>query len=158
MDSFIFGSPVQHIGGQVLSWTADDWTKLSVAVVDDSKAVRSMMRLMLLSLGVGEVLLYENVSEAMDGIEKKKPDLVISDYYMVPETGLDLLKRLRQSTEEFTRALPFLMMSGYEKTDTSLSSEISGYMPKPVTADLVKHHIMSACVDRTDKESKFGRA
>ncbi|KKJ75397.1 hypothetical protein WH95_18250 [Kiloniella litopenaei] len=133
-----------------MSWAADDWKKLKVAVVDDSRAVRSMMKLMLSSLGVGEIFLYENVSEAMDGIEKKKPDLVISDYYMVPETGLDLLNRLRQSTEELTRALPFLMMSGYEKSDTRFSDEISGYMPKPVTVDLVKHHIMSACIDRPE--------
>ncbi|WP_419902188.1 response regulator [Kiloniella sp.] len=131
-----------------MSWTEDDWTNLSVAVVDDSKPVRSMMKLMLLSLGVGEVLLYENVAEAMDGIEDKQPDLVISDYYMVPETGLDLLKRIRDSTESLTRELPFLMMSGYEKTDTVLSKGISGYMPKPVTTDLVKHHILAACVNK----------
>ena len=140
---------VQQWGGAVLSWTEEDWKRLKVVVVDDSKAVRSMMRLMLLSLGVGEILLYEGVAEAMDGIKDKKPDLVISDYHMVPETGLDLLKRLRQSTEALTRELPFLMMSGYVKNDSAFHSEISGYMPKPVTADLVKHHIMSACVDKS---------
>ncbi len=141
-----------------MSWTAEDWTNLRVAVVDDSKAVRSMMKLMLLSLGVGEVLLYENVNEAMDGIEGEQPDLVISDYYMVPETGLDLLKRLRESTESLTRELPFLMMSGYEKSDTSFPNGISGYMPKPVTTDLVKHHIMSACVSKQDSKNKVGYA
>ncbi len=129
-----------------MSWTEEDWTKLRVVVVDDSKPVRSMMKLMLLSLGVGEVLLYENVAEAMNGIEDEQPDLVISDYYMVPETGLDLLKRIRESTESLTRELPFLMMSGYEKTDAGFPNGISGYMPKPVTTDLVKEHILSACV------------
>ncbi|WP_020592277.1 response regulator [Kiloniella laminariae] len=135
----------------MVPWTKDDWANLRIVVVDDSKAVRSMMNLMLRSLGVGEVLLYETVAEAMESIAVQPPDLVISDYFMVPETGLDLLQRLRDSSDALTRELPFLMMSGYDNAggvDELERQSISGFMPKPVTATLVRDYIISACSQR----------
>ncbi len=69
-------------------------------VVDDSKAMRMIIRRALLqvdSLGEHEVVDATNGEEALRKIDAENFDLVLADWNMPQMSGLDLLKALRKS-------------------------------------------------------------
>ena len=84
-------------------------SKSQILVVDDSGAVRSIVRKLLTELG------YIDIDEASDGaaalakMNKKLYGLVISDWNMEPMNGQALLERVR-ANKNFAN-LPFIMMT-----------------------------------------------
>ena len=82
---------------------------IKILVVDDSGAVRSVVRKILTQIG------YVEVDEASDGaaalakMNEKLYGLVISDWNMEPVNGKVLLEKVR-SKKQF-ETLPFIMMT-----------------------------------------------
>jgi len=78
---------------------------LSILVVDDDQAIRTLLRRLLTTEGYG-------VEEASDGpmaLEKvaaSDPDLVLLDIMMPGQDGLDVLERLRQTSD-----VPVILLS-----------------------------------------------
>jgi two-component system chemotaxis response regulator CheY len=69
-------------------------------VVDDSKAMRMIVRRALLqigSLGEHEVVEATNGEEALQKLKGENFDLVLADWNMPQMSGLDLLKALRKT-------------------------------------------------------------
>lgn len=69
----------------------------TILVVDDSKAMRLIVRRTLRQAGFGEYLVEEaaNGLEALERIGQAMPALVISDWNMPEMTGIELLKELK---------------------------------------------------------------
>jgi len=67
-----------------------------ILIVDDSKAMRLIVRRTLRQAGFGEYEVEEaaNGLEALERIGQAKPALVISDWNMPEMTGIELLKEL----------------------------------------------------------------
>lgn len=67
-----------------------------ILVVDDSKAMRLIVRRTLRQAGFGECEVEEasNGVEALAAIEKARPDLVLSDWNMPEMNGYELLTQL----------------------------------------------------------------
>ena len=67
-----------------------------ILVVDDSKAMRLIVRRTLRQAGFGECEVDEaaNGVEALAAIEKARPDLVLSDWNMPEMNGYELLTQL----------------------------------------------------------------
>ena len=70
----------------------------TILVVDDSKAMRLIVRRTLRQAGFGDLHVDEatNGKEALDAIAQKAPDLVLSDWNMPEMTGIELLTELRR--------------------------------------------------------------
>jgi two-component system chemotaxis response regulator CheY len=72
--------------------------KKKILIIDDSKAMRLIVRRTLRQAGLGE----HDVVEACDGkegfalIKQNRPDLVLSDWNMPEMTGFELLTELRK--------------------------------------------------------------
>jgi two-component system chemotaxis response regulator CheY len=68
----------------------------TILVVDDSKAMRLIVRRTLRQAGFGEYEVEEaaNGLEALERIGKARPSLVISDWNMPEMNGIELLKEL----------------------------------------------------------------
>lgn len=72
---------------------------MNILIVDDSKAMRMIVKRNLRQAGFED----DNVDEACDGaealneIQSKEPDLVLSDWNMPNMTGIELLTNLRSS-------------------------------------------------------------
>jgi two-component system chemotaxis response regulator CheY len=68
-----------------------------ILVVDDSKAMRLIVRRTLRQAGFGDCEVDEaaNGVEALAAIEKARPDLVLSDWNMPEMNGYELLTQLR---------------------------------------------------------------
>jgi len=70
---------------------------MNVLLVDDSKAMRLIVRRALREAGFAghEFVEAGSGAEALTAIASKQPDLVISDWNMPEMLGIDLLTRLR---------------------------------------------------------------
>ncbi|MGC4086423.1 MAG: response regulator [Polyangiaceae bacterium] len=73
-----------------------------ILVVDDSKAMRLIVRRTLRQAGFGEYEVDEacNGVEALSAIQAHRPDLVLSDWNMPEMNGYELLKALRTAKND----------------------------------------------------------
>jgi two-component system chemotaxis response regulator CheY len=111
--------------------------------VDDSGAVRSVVRKLLTQLG------YQNLDEASDGeaalekISEKHFGLVISDWNMEPMSGQVLLENVR--TNKQYANLPFIMMTADASIDKIVQAKKAGvtcFINKPFRADELQAKIL----------------
>jgi len=70
---------------------------MKILIVDDSKAMRMLVKRSLRMAGFGEhdTIEAENGKEGIVVVEGQQPDLVISDWNMPEMTGLEFLQTLR---------------------------------------------------------------
>lgn len=110
--------------------------------MDDFRAMRRILRDLLRQAGL------ENVDEATDGanaiakLAESDFDLVISDWEMVPASGLDLIRHIRSDPR--LRSLPFIMVTGHalpEMIHAAKDAGVSNYIVKPFSADTLKQKI-----------------
>ena len=106
-----------------------------ILVVDDSSAVRGVVRKILVILGCPDV------DEASDGVaalakmNEKLYGLVNSDWNMVPMNGKELLDKVR-TKKQFDK-LPFIMMTTDSEQYKILEARYAAvsFISKPFSAD-----------------------
>lgn len=117
---------------------------MQILVVDDYSTMRRIVRNLLKQLG------FDNSDEAADGTEalqklrEKKYGLVISDWNMMPMTGLELLKLVR--ADENLKAMPFIMVTAESKPENVMVAKqagVSNYIVKPFNAETLKAKLTS---------------
>jgi two-component system chemotaxis response regulator CheY len=108
----------------------------SILIVDDSGAVRSVVRKLLTQLG------FKNIDEAPDGeaalkkISEQHFSLVISDWNMEPMSGNILLENVR-ANKKYTN-LPFIMMTADPSIERIVQAKKAGvtcFINKPFRAE-----------------------
>lgn len=118
---------------------------MNILIVDDYTTMLRIIKNLLKQLG------FNNVDEATDGtmalekIKSKQYGLVISDWNMEPMTGLDLLKHVRGSNDNF-KNVPFIMVTAESKTENVIAAKQAGvnnYIVKPFNAETLKTKIAS---------------
>jgi len=117
----------------------------SILIVDDSGAVRSVVRKLLTQLG------YQSLDEASDGeaalakILEKHFGLVISDWHMEPISGQVLLEKVRENKKYAN--LPFIMMTADSTIDKIVQARHAGvtcFINKPFRAEDLQAKILQA--------------
>lgn len=106
-----------------------------VLVVDDALSVRKALTQLLEDAGY-EVESARDGFEALEAIQRRPSDIVLTDLEMPNLNGLDLTRRLRQ--EERTRATPVLMItsrSSDKHRHTAAEAGVTSYLTKPYTDD-----------------------
>src|SRR5204862_4731951 len=90
-----------------------------------------------------EITTAASGEEGLKSIPKLKPELVIMDVRMGGITGLETLRRLRQSNAK----LPVIMMTAYGTTQTAIEAMKLGaydYLLKPFDVPKLKQIIATA--------------
>ena len=116
----------------------------SILVVDDENGPRQALRMLLKE--EHDVLLASSVAEAMVVLAQTPIDIIITDIRMPTETGLDLLRKVRQHYPE----VEVLILTGYGELDTALEAIEYGafaYLEKPFDKDLMLQKIR-ACAEK----------
>lgn len=106
---------------------------MEILIADDSKMVRFMTLEALHALGYTSITEAANVSEAKNLLCGKKYDLIISDFHMPGETGLDFLRYVR-ATPEYAK-IPFVLLTtDGEKANivAAVQAGVQAYLFKPV--------------------------
>ena len=104
-----------------------------VLVVDDNADMRDYLRQLL--AGCYEVEAAADGQQALEAIDRRRPDLVLADVMMPRLDGFGLLKALRERTD--TKELPVILLSaraGEEAKVEGLESGADDYLIKPFSA------------------------
>jgi two-component system chemotaxis response regulator CheY len=107
-------------------------------VIDDSKAIRAVLRRMLVDLGF-EVAEAGDGRQALDVIAQERPDLCLVDWNMPEMDGLAFVQAVR--ADDSYAELPLLMVtteSEMERVIEALTAGANEYLMKPFTKDALE--------------------
>ncbi len=117
---------------------------MNVLIVDDYKTMLRIIDNLLRQLGFKNVVQATDGTTALSLIRNQEIGLVISDWNMVPMTGLDLLKEVR--ADNLLKAIPFIMITAESKTENVIAAKAAGvnnYIVKPFNADTLKQKLVA---------------
>lgn len=117
--------------------------RLRVLVVDDSAAVRALLRGFLVREG-HEVLVAADGMAALEAFETGSPDVVLMDVMMPIMDGIEATRHLR--THAGDRWVPVILLSALDAEDDvvrGLGAGADDYLVKPINLSILKAKISS---------------
>lgn len=110
----------------------DELEKLRVLIVDDQQEMRSMIKTMLMEIGITQTFEASDGKEALSFSDAALDmvDVVICDWNMPKLSGVEFLRQMRSVSPE----MPFLMITGRSDIDSVAEAKASGvtaYIRKP---------------------------
>ena len=136
--------------------------KLSVLVVEDTIPMRKLVISVLDTLGIGRIFTANDGEAGFDIFRRENPDIVLTDWHMIPVNGLELVKLIRNSPQSPNRMVPIIMMTGYSAMPRVSNARDSGateFLVKPFSAqDLAKRiaYVINKPRDFIDASDFFG--
>ena len=115
---------------------------MRVLIVDDSRAIRSMIGRMMRELGF-ETYEAEHGIEALQRLAPDPlPDLILSDWNMPEMDGLTLLKTLR-ANDRYAGVRIIMVTTETDMTQVmqALEAGADEYIMKPFTADVIREKL-----------------
>ncbi len=109
---------------------------VSVVVVDDHPAVRDVITQLLEHYGA-MVTAVPGVPEALEALERERPDVLISDIEMPGEDGYMLIRKVRAWRPERGGDIPAVALTGLSSAEDRallLRAGFQYHVPKPVDA------------------------
>jgi CheY-like chemotaxis protein len=138
--------------------------QLRVLVVDDAKAMRDLIRNVLLMAGVGEVATAVDGAKAIEIVLQTRPHLIYVDWEMHGMSGVDFVRAIRSSSEGDVRFTPIIMVTAHAEQSAVLEARQAGiheYLLKPFTARSVLARLVSVINNPRDfvrRDGFFGPA
>ena len=117
-------------------------TSIKILIIDDFATMRRILKNILKQLGFKNLVEADDGTTALDILESQKIDLIISDWNMPKMTGLELLKKVRASTEY--KKTPFLMVTAEAQKQNvieAVQAGVSNYVVKPFTAEAISEKL-----------------
>jgi signal transduction histidine kinase/ActR/RegA family two-component response regulator len=109
---------------------------LRVLVVDDEADARDLIGVILRRRGA-EVTAAASVAEALEAVERSRPDVLVSDISMPESDGYELIRELRQRASG-SGAVPAVALTAYARSqdrERALASGFQLHLAKPVEPD-----------------------
>lgn len=125
--------------------------KERILVIEDEAAIREMLGYALMKEGY----IFEEAADTEDArlvIERRKPDLILMDWMLPGQSGVEYARRLRSNVE--TREIPIIMLTAKgEETDKIRALDIGSddYITKPFSTKELLARIR-AVIRRTSKK------
>jgi signal transduction histidine kinase/ActR/RegA family two-component response regulator len=110
---------------------------LRVLVVDDEADARDLIGVILRGRGA-TVDVAASAGEALDAIERARPDVVVSDISMPESDGYELIRELRRREAAAAAATPVVALTAYarsEDRERALAAGFQRHLAKPVEPD-----------------------
>lgn len=120
------------------SYEAVGQARRTILVVDDHRDTLRSMTLLLSRLGY-HVLAAENMTDALRIAHEEEFDILLSDIGLPDGSGLELIRRIRE-----TRPVRALALSGFgmdEDLQRSRDAGFSDHLTKPVSLDRLQNAI-----------------
>ncbi len=119
--------------------------KTTFLVVDDFEPMRKVTSSQLRAMGAGTIVTANNGAEALRILNKRRVDIVLSDWNMPVMTGLELLKAVR--ADEKISGLPFIMITAEaerERISEAIANGVSDLLVKPYTSECLTTRVEKA--------------
>jgi CheY-like chemotaxis protein len=123
-------------------------SKLSILIVDDEFGLAEMMRDMLRECGY-DVTLAINGRLALEALQERSVDLIITDLMMPVMDGMELASALRKNQK--LRETPIILMTSLPSAPTG-TDLYDAVLRKPFTPDLLLTTIRECCSKREQHE------
>ncbi len=98
-------------------------TKSTIMVVDDDPDLVDILRARLEQREFNVMGVYSG-SQALAGIEKQKPNLIVLDIMMPEMDGLEVLRRLKAAPE--TSSIPIILLTALDEDEDILTGSKMG--------------------------------
>ncbi|MBW4534361.1 MAG: PAS domain S-box protein [Pleurocapsa minor HA4230-MV1] len=111
-------------------------TGLRVLVVDDDQDAREWMSVVLEECGA-EVMTVDSVDEAIAGLERQRPNVLVSDIGMPGKDGYALIRKIRELESEMGGRIPAVALTAYARVEDYQKALAEGFqlhISKPVKA------------------------
>lgn len=102
-----------------------------ILIVDDQEIISRLLEETLRSEGYAVRIAYNGL-DALEEVQKQKPDLIITDMLMPKMNGNDMVMKLKESAD--TRLLPVIMLTGlfdFENKVRALEIGVDDFLGKP---------------------------
>ncbi|RUO78877.1 two-component system response regulator [Idiomarina tyrosinivorans] len=133
--------------------SASSIQQLRILLAEPSEVQRKVISRQLNEAGVSDVAGVGTVAEALQAIERSKPDLVASAMYFADGTAHDLINSLQQ--HQLHTSTQFMLVSSEWRQDQLEQLKQSGIvaiLPKPFTSEQLQRAV-SATVDLMEPET-----
>jgi two-component system nitrogen regulation response regulator GlnG len=120
---------------------------LSVWVVDDDESVRWVLEQALKQADMFPRC-FESAAAFFQGLDRDKPDVVVTDIRMPDMTGLQLIEQLHSTEPE----IPAIVITAHSDLESAVAAYQSGafeYLPKPFDVDEAVELVSRAARQRT---------
>jgi len=110
---------------------------LKALVVEDNPHMRTLLRALLVSLGLKNVFEAADGDEAFQIICARPPDLILTDLTMKPVDGIEFTHRVRMSIDSPNPYVPIIMVTGHterRRVETARDAGVTEVLAKPITA------------------------
>lgn len=125
-----------------------DFSGLKIFVVDDIAFMRTVLRDLLVALGVerGNIAAFSNGEKALEEIGAQCPNLLVTDYRMEPMDGLELMRRVRHHRDKLISHTPIILCTGCTESQYVKAARDAGVnevLAKPVNARALYERLRS---------------
>ena len=107
---------------------------LNVLLLDDERDARELVQAVL-EQGGASVTLASSVTEALESIRERKPDVIISDIGMPEEDGYAFIRKLRAMPRDAGGRIPAIALTAYARADDrrkALGAGFQNHAAKPI--------------------------
>lgn len=136
---------------------AYDLSQLRLLVVDDNEYARTLMRTILLALGVRQLKLCADAETAFAELADFQADIVMTDWEMPQGSGVELTRRLRTDPASINPYIPVIMMTGHTDRSKVIEARDAGvteFLVKPISSRLLCQRLQAVI----EKPRPFVRA
>ncbi len=116
----------------------------TILFVEDSPTMRRIIANSLRQVGFEEIIEAENGVDALEKVEGRAIDLVVTDWNMPEMNGAELVKTLREMPPY--AEVPIIMITTRGMKDdvmTAMKLGVNGYIVKPFTPEVLQEKLKS---------------
>ncbi|MCP3926147.1 MAG: response regulator [Desulfobacterales bacterium] len=124
---------------------------INILVVDDSRAMRMTIKVILKRLGFMNIVEAEDGRQGLDVLKTVHIDLILCDWMMPVMTGLEMLKELQKDPAQ--AKIPFVIVTAVGNKESiieAVQAGVSNYIVKPFAPDTLEGKI-KACFTNKNK-------
>ncbi len=125
---------------------AYQFDNVRVLVVEDNQHMARLVRTLMSAIGLRNVQIARDGTEAFDALQNSTFDLMITDLAMRPIDGLEMTKMIRNSDDSPNPTIPIIMMTGHSERHLVEEARDAGateFLCKPLTANNLYQRIVS---------------
>lgn len=138
------------------------FNRLSMLVAEDTLPMQKLACAVLETLGFGRVFKAADGQHGFDLFCRENPDIVLCDWHMAPDSGLEMTRNIRRSGYSPNKMAPVIMMTGYSaprRVTMARDAGVTEFLVKPFRAgDLVRRiaHVIERPRDFIHSSDYFG--